>query len=297
MALRNTFGEAADEIVVCNTKGFTGHPMGAGVEDVIAVKILEYGIVPPVPNYKEVDPDLGVLNLSRGGRYPVQYALHLAAGFGSQIAMTLIRRIPGGHDRVDNKAALSALAGRRQRLRHGRDRSRQARAAHRGAGPARCARRLPAPGSMAPARWCAPRRRATAWQTDYRPLPMPAVAAAVRGEGRGATVASGRAPEREMPRPATAAPAPAPAPTIAEPVAPARLRLHQRPPHRPRQQPASVPAAPIARSPVSDLQSPDLQPSTRSSSRCWASSPTRPAIRRTCSTSTWTWKPTWASTR
>jgi hypothetical protein len=39
-----------------NTKGFTGHPMGAGVEDVIAVKILEYGIVPPVPNYKEVDP-------------------------------------------------------------------------------------------------------------------------------------------------------------------------------------------------------------------------------------------------
>ena len=42
-------------------------------------------------------------NLSRGGRYPVQYALHLAAGFGSQISMTLLRRIPGGHDRVDNK--------------------------------------------------------------------------------------------------------------------------------------------------------------------------------------------------
>ncbi len=103
IALRNTFGEAASDIVVANTKGFTGHPMGVGVEDVIAVKILEYGIVPPVPNFKEVDPDLGVLNLSRGGRYPVQYALHLAAGFGSQIAMTLIRRIPGGLDRVDDK--------------------------------------------------------------------------------------------------------------------------------------------------------------------------------------------------
>ncbi|MCB0160693.1 MAG: beta-ketoacyl synthase, partial [Caldilineaceae bacterium] len=102
-ALRNTFGDAAGDIVMANTKGFTGHPMGAGVEDVIAVKILEYGIVPPVPNLKEPDPDLGSLNLSRGGRYPVQYALHLAAGFGSQIAMTLIRRIPGGMDRVDNK--------------------------------------------------------------------------------------------------------------------------------------------------------------------------------------------------
>ncbi|PID85814.1 MAG: beta-ketoacyl synthase [Chloroflexi bacterium] len=102
-ALRDTFGEAANEIVVANTKGFTGHPMGVGVEDVIAVKILEHGIVPPVPNYKEVDPDLGTLNLSRGGRYPVQYALHLAAGFGSQVSMTLTRRIPGNLNRIDNQ--------------------------------------------------------------------------------------------------------------------------------------------------------------------------------------------------
>ncbi len=103
VALRNAFGAAADSIVVANTKGFTGHPMGVGIEDVIAAKILEYGIVPPIPNYKEVDPDLGTLNFSRGGRYPVQYALHLAAGFGSQIALSLTRRIPGGLDRIDNK--------------------------------------------------------------------------------------------------------------------------------------------------------------------------------------------------
>ena len=102
-ALRATFGAAANDIVVSNTKGLTGHTMGAGIEDVVAVKILEHGIVPPVPNFREVDPELGVLNLSRGGRYPVQYGLRLAAGFGSQIAMTLTRRIPGGPDRVDNK--------------------------------------------------------------------------------------------------------------------------------------------------------------------------------------------------
>ena len=103
-ALRKSFGPAADAIVVSNTKGFTGHPMGVGVEDVIAVKILEHGIVPPVPNFREVDPDLGLLNLSRGGRYPVQYAIHLAAGFGSQLALTLLRHIPGGLDRVDSPA-------------------------------------------------------------------------------------------------------------------------------------------------------------------------------------------------
>ncbi|HUL61341.1 MAG TPA: SDR family NAD(P)-dependent oxidoreductase [Anaeromyxobacteraceae bacterium] len=100
-ALRRVFGGAASEIVVSNTKGFTGHAMGVGVEDVVAVKILEHGIVPPVPNFREEDPELGVLNLSRGGRYPVNYAIHLAAGFGSQIALTLTRRIPGGAERVD----------------------------------------------------------------------------------------------------------------------------------------------------------------------------------------------------
>lgn len=102
-ALRETFGPSTNNILIANTKGFTGHPMGVGIEDVIAVKILEHGIVPPVPNFKEVDPALGALNLSRGGRYPVQYALHLAAGFGSQIAMTLARRIPGGLERIDNR--------------------------------------------------------------------------------------------------------------------------------------------------------------------------------------------------
>jgi acyl transferase domain-containing protein/NAD(P)-dependent dehydrogenase (short-subunit alcohol dehydrogenase family)/acyl carrier protein len=88
-ALRQVFGNAADQIVIANTKGFTGHAMGAGVEDVLAVKALETGLVPPVANFKEVDPELGALNLSKGGAYPVEYALRLGAGFGSQISMTL----------------------------------------------------------------------------------------------------------------------------------------------------------------------------------------------------------------
>jgi acyl transferase domain-containing protein/acyl carrier protein len=90
-ALRKVFGDTADQIVIANTKGFTGHAMGAGVEDVLAVKALETGIVPPVANFKEIDPELGALNLSKGGQYPVEYALRLGAGFGSQISMTLLR--------------------------------------------------------------------------------------------------------------------------------------------------------------------------------------------------------------
>jgi len=94
-ALRQVFGKVADRIVIANTKGFTGHAMGAGIEDVLAVKALETGIVPPVANFKEVDPELGALNLSKGGIYPVEYALRLAAGFGSQISMTLLRWMAG----------------------------------------------------------------------------------------------------------------------------------------------------------------------------------------------------------
>ena len=89
-ALRQVFGEVADLIVIANTKGFTGHAMATGIEDVVAVKALETGCVPPVANFKEVDPELGPLNLSKGGLYPVEYALHLGAGFGSQISMTLL---------------------------------------------------------------------------------------------------------------------------------------------------------------------------------------------------------------
>ena len=40
-ALRAVFGDAADRIVIANTKGFTGHAMGTGIEDVVAVKALE----------------------------------------------------------------------------------------------------------------------------------------------------------------------------------------------------------------------------------------------------------------
>ncbi len=90
-ALRGVFGDVADQIVIANTKGLTGHAMGTGIEDVVAVKALETGCVPPVANFKEVDPELGALNLSKGGAYPVEYALHLGAGFGSQISMMLLR--------------------------------------------------------------------------------------------------------------------------------------------------------------------------------------------------------------
>ena len=103
-ALRRTFGEKANQVVIANTKGFTGHSMAVGIEDVVAVKALEYRTVPPIANIGEgfePDPELGDLNLSHGGEYPVEFALRLGAGFGSQISMSLLRRIAGVGERVN----------------------------------------------------------------------------------------------------------------------------------------------------------------------------------------------------
>jgi len=108
-ALRKTFGALTDKIVIANTKGFTGHAMGSGIEDVVAVKILEKGIVPPVANWKEQDDELGYLNLSKGGKYDVKYALRFAAGFGSQLTLAFYRlNTPTG--RFDDSAYDSWLA-------------------------------------------------------------------------------------------------------------------------------------------------------------------------------------------
>ena len=240
-ALRRVFGPAASEVVVANTKGFTGHPMGVGIEDVIAVKILEHGIVPPVPNYREVDPELGTLNLSRGGRYPVRYAIHFAAGFGSQIAITLLRRVPGGPNRVDNRARydywLAQVSG------YDRPETEVVQ------------RVLRVKAEGAPTRVPAP----SMWQ----PGTGPTVRAAAPAESGPRVVDDGRRAEiparpvyTEAPRPAPAAaptngkaaPAPAPAPVTAAP-APAPVAAAPAPaPVAPA--PAPVAAAPVAVAPA-----------------------------------------------
>jgi malonyl CoA-acyl carrier protein transacylase len=108
-ALKNTFKDNVKNVIVSNVKGFTGHSMGAGLEDVIAVHSLNTGNVPPIANYKEPDPELEGINLSKGGHYNFKYALRLAAGFGSQLSMTLQEKIwTSGQPRIEDNAKYTA---------------------------------------------------------------------------------------------------------------------------------------------------------------------------------------------
>jgi acyl transferase domain-containing protein/NAD(P)-dependent dehydrogenase (short-subunit alcohol dehydrogenase family)/phosphopantetheinyl transferase len=107
-ALRAAFGVDASQIVVTNTKGFTGHPMGAGIEDGVVLKALQHGRVPPIANLREPDESLGDLTLSRGERRDFRYALRLAAGFGSQLAITVHKAVAKGEARVSDPKRRSA---------------------------------------------------------------------------------------------------------------------------------------------------------------------------------------------
>jgi 3-oxoacyl-(acyl-carrier-protein) synthase len=91
-ALRGALGDDAlvEQLLITNTKGFTAHAMGVSFEDVAAVEGLRRGVVPPVVHFESHDLHLGVkLRLARGGAHPHKYALRFAAGFGSQVALTL----------------------------------------------------------------------------------------------------------------------------------------------------------------------------------------------------------------
>jgi len=107
-ALRQTFGSSTDSLVIANTKGFTGHPMGVGIEDASMFYGLLTGRIPPIANHKEVDPELGNLNLSKGGDYPnLEYGMRFAAGFGSQIGLSLVKKYNFNGERIDRNKLLA----------------------------------------------------------------------------------------------------------------------------------------------------------------------------------------------
>ena len=90
-ALEATFGTDAHTMLIINTKGFTGHAMAAGVEEAVAIRAMERGVVPPIFNRDRIDPALRRFNFSAGGPRRVRYALRMGAGFGSQLSFSLMR--------------------------------------------------------------------------------------------------------------------------------------------------------------------------------------------------------------
>jgi acyl transferase domain-containing protein/NAD(P)-dependent dehydrogenase (short-subunit alcohol dehydrogenase family)/acyl carrier protein len=101
-ALRTAFSKNFQEIIVGNSKGMTGHTMGASLEDALIAKALQYGKCPPVVNLSEPDAELEGLNFWKGGTHNCEFALKLSAGFGSQGHFAMIKKISSGDHRIAN---------------------------------------------------------------------------------------------------------------------------------------------------------------------------------------------------
>ncbi len=85
--LRSAFEDSTPSVLITNTKGFTGHAMGAGIEDVVAIKALQHETVPPIPNLESPDDSALDLRFASGGTFKGKFAIRLAAGFGSQLVL------------------------------------------------------------------------------------------------------------------------------------------------------------------------------------------------------------------
>jgi acyl carrier protein len=92
-ALETTFPDHLNSICISNTKGFTGHTLGAAIEDVVLVKALQKRKAPPIANLKKIPDHFKKLNFSGQGKINSEYGLHLAAGFGSHFAFMFVKRI------------------------------------------------------------------------------------------------------------------------------------------------------------------------------------------------------------
>ncbi len=90
-SIERVFKNNAYDMTIINTKGFTGHAMGAGIEEAVAIKAMEKGKLPPIANSDKIDPAFSMFKFSKGEKIRLKYALRLAAGFGSQLAFALFK--------------------------------------------------------------------------------------------------------------------------------------------------------------------------------------------------------------
>ncbi|HZZ59105.1 MAG TPA: beta-ketoacyl-ACP synthase II [Opitutaceae bacterium] len=96
LAIKRVFGDHAARVAISSTKSMTGHLLGAAgaIEGVIAVKVLETGVIPPTINLEEPDPDCDldyVPNAAR--RASVRCVLSNNLGFGGQNAAAVFRAL------------------------------------------------------------------------------------------------------------------------------------------------------------------------------------------------------------
>ncbi|MBN1119024.1 MAG: beta-ketoacyl-ACP synthase II [Bacteroidales bacterium] len=98
LAIKDVFGDHAYKLNISSTKSMTGHLLGAAgaVESIACIKAINYGIVPPTINLKELDPEIdSKLNLTIGSSQnrEVNVALCNTFGFGGHNTCAVYKKL------------------------------------------------------------------------------------------------------------------------------------------------------------------------------------------------------------
>lgn len=96
LAIKKALGELAYKIPISSTKSMTGHMLGAAgaVEAIVAIKVLQTGIVPPTVGYCEKDPDCDLDYVPNSARKcDIDKALSLSLGFGGHNSGIIFNKV------------------------------------------------------------------------------------------------------------------------------------------------------------------------------------------------------------
>ena len=97
-AIKDVFGDHANDLVITSTKSMVGHLFGAAgaVEGLVAVKAVETGVIPPTINYETPDPDCDLDYAPNEAReQKVRAAMSNSFGLGGHNATVVFRRFTG----------------------------------------------------------------------------------------------------------------------------------------------------------------------------------------------------------
>ncbi|MBP3543275.1 MAG: beta-ketoacyl-ACP synthase II [Lachnospiraceae bacterium] len=93
-AIRKTFGEHADKLLVNSTKSMIGHLLGAAgaVEFIACVKSINEGYVHATAGYQVPDEECDLNYVKDGAKKDITYALSNSLGFGGHNASVLVKK-------------------------------------------------------------------------------------------------------------------------------------------------------------------------------------------------------------
>mgnify|MGYP001386092038 CR=1 FL=1 len=94
LAIKSTFKEHANNLLISSTKSMTGHLLGAagGIESIASILSIKHNFAPPTINYKTVDTDCDLNYVpNKAIRKNINFALSNTFGFGGHNASLIFK--------------------------------------------------------------------------------------------------------------------------------------------------------------------------------------------------------------